>query len=66
MPSVAQVSSPNALTSLTIASTGSRSRSFGPRHAAPMQKRDAPAALALRAAATTAATSSIASLSTPV
>ena len=32
---------------------GSRSRSFGPRHAAPMQKRVAPAAFAARAASTT-------------
>ena len=66
MPSVAQVSSPSALTARTISSTGSRSRSFGPRHAAPMQKRVAPAAFAARAAATTSSTSSIASLSTPV
>ena len=61
MPSVQQVSSPSAFTSRTIASTGARSRSFGPRHAAPMQKRVAPAAFAARAAATTASTSSSAS-----
>src|SRR5260370_220679 len=42
MPSVAQVSSPSALTPSTMAQTESRSRSFGLRHAAPMQKRLAP------------------------
>ena len=47
---------PNALTSRIISSTGSRSFSFGPRQAAPMQKREAPLALAALAAATTSAT----------
>jgi hypothetical protein len=49
MPSVAQVSSPKALTPSTMAQTESRSRSFGLRQAAPMQKREAPPAFAARA-----------------
>ena len=53
MPSVQHVSSPSAFTPRTMSSTGARSRSFGPRHAAPMQKRVAPAAFAARAASTT-------------
>ena len=61
MPSVQQVSSPSAFTARTMSSTGSRSRSFGPRHAAPMQKRVAPCAFAARAAATTASRASSAS-----
>ena len=40
------VSSPSAFTSRTMSSTGARSRSFGPRHAAPMQKRVAPSSFA--------------------
>jgi hypothetical protein len=53
MPSVAQLSSPSARTPSTIAQTCSRSRSFGSRQAAPMQKRLAPALLAARASAST-------------
>ena len=53
MPSVQHVSSPSALTAATMSRTGARSRSFGPRHAAPMQKRVAPASFAARAASTT-------------
>ena len=48
MPSVAQVSRPSAFTSRIIAATLGMSRSFGERQAAPMQKREAPAALACR------------------
>ncbi|KAG0740715.1 hypothetical protein G6F24_016925 [Rhizopus arrhizus] len=57
MPSVAQVSRPNAFTPAIIAATFGMSRSFGERHAAPMQKRDAPAALAWRALASPASVS---------
>ena len=66
MPSVAQVSSPIALTPSTMAQTFSMSRSFGERQAAPMQKRDAPPAFA--AAASLSTTSSAISFSalTPV
>jgi hypothetical protein len=49
MPSVAQVSRPSAFTSRIIAATFGMSRSFGERHAAPMQKREAPASRAWRA-----------------
>jgi hypothetical protein len=66
MPSVQHVSRPSALTARTIASTGARSRAFGERHAAPMQKRDAPLAFAARADATTSSTSSSDSFATPV
>ena len=54
MPSVAQVSRPSDFTPLTSLATFSMSRSFGPRQAAPMQKRVAPASLARRAASITA------------
>ena len=57
MPSVMQVSSPIAFTPSTMATTLSMSRSLGLRHAAPMQKRCEPAALASAAAARTAFTS---------
>ena len=66
MPSVAQVSRPSAFTARTMSSTGSSSRCFGPRQAAPMQKRVAPAALAARAASSTSSSASSASFSTPV
>ena len=66
MPSVAQVSSPSAFTSLIMAATFGMSRSFGERHAAPMQKREAPAALACRAFSTTASVSISLVASTPV
>ena len=49
MPSVMQVSSPSALTWRTISSTTRRSFPCGLFHAAPMQKRLAPASLAARA-----------------
>ncbi len=57
---------PSALTSRTIVSTLSMSRSFGLRHAAPMQKRVAPLALAARAASSTVSMSSSFLASTPV
>ncbi|MNT46979.1 hypothetical protein D3C72_1836550 [compost metagenome] len=57
MPSVAQVSRPSAFTPAIIAATLGMSRSFGERHAAPMQKREAPAAFAWRALASTASVS---------
>ena len=66
MPSVAQVSRPSALTPSTMAQTLSRSRSLGSRQAAPMQKREAPAALAARASASTASTFISFSALTPV
>ena len=66
MPSVAQVSSPSALTPSTMAQTFSTSRSLGERQAAPMQKRLAPAALAARASASTASSSISFSALTPV
>ena len=51
------VSSPIAFTPATIAHTAAMSRSLGERHAAPMQKRCDPAALASAAAPSTASTS---------
>ena len=66
MPSVAQVSRPSALTSEIIAATFGMSRSFGLRHAAPMQKREAPAALAWRALSSTASVDISFVASTPV
>ena len=66
MPSVQQVSRPSFFTSRTMSSTGSRSRAFGPRQAAPMQKRVAPLSLAAFAVRTTSSSGSIASFSTPV
>ena len=48
---------PSALTPSTMVQTASRSLSLGLRQAAPMQKRDAPAALAARASASTASIS---------
>jgi hypothetical protein len=57
MPSVMHVSSPIARTPSTIATTFGMSRGFGLRHAAPMQKRCDPAALACAAPARTASTS---------
>jgi hypothetical protein len=51
MPSVTQVSMPSALTAAIMSATRSRSLSFGPRQAAPMQKRVAPLSLAALAAA---------------
>ena len=56
MPSVMQVSSPRDLTSRTMVVTRSMSRALGDRHAAPMQKRLAPWALAARAASITSST----------
>ena len=53
MPSVMQVSNPIAFTSRTMVDTFSMSRSLGERHAAPMQKRVAPCALAACAASST-------------
>ena len=53
-PSVAHVSSPRALTALTIARIGSSCESLGPRYDAPMQNRVAPASFARCAAARTA------------
>src|SRR3546814_7465293 len=53
IPSVAQVSSPSAFTSRIISATLGMSRSFGERHAAPMQKREAPASFACLAFAST-------------
>ena len=53
MPSVAQVSSPRALTLAIMSAIFSRSRPLGLRQAAPMQKRVAPAALAAWAACST-------------
>ena len=52
MPSVAHVSKPSALTAAIASDTCSMSESFGVRHAAPMQKRSAPFALASFAEAT--------------
>ena len=49
-----------------MAQTFSTSRSLGERHAAPMQKRLAPAALAARASASTASSSISFSALTPV
>ena len=66
MPSVAQVSSPSACTSRTMAATFSRSLCLGERQAAPMQKRVAPAARAARARSMTVSSGSSASLATPV
>ena len=66
MPSVAQVSRPSAFTSRIIAATLGMSRSFGERQAAPMQKREAPAALACRAFSTTASVAISFVASTPV
>ncbi len=66
MPSVAQVSRPSAFTSEIIAATFGMSRSFGERQAAPMQKRDAPAALAWRAFSSTASVLISFVASTPV
>ncbi len=57
MPRVAQVSSPSAFTSRIISATFGMSRSFGERQAAPMQNREAPAALAWRALASTSSVS---------
>jgi hypothetical protein len=54
--SVAQLSMPSARTSRIIAVITSMSRFLGERHAAPMQKRVAPASLAARARAATSAT----------
>ena len=66
MPSVAQVSSPSALTPSTISQTFSTSRSFGERQAAPMQNRLAPAAFAARASASTVSSAISFSAFTPV
>jgi hypothetical protein len=66
MPSVAQVSRPSAFTSRIIAATLGTSRSFGERQAAPMQKRDAPAAFACFAFATTSSVAISFVASTPV
>ena len=66
MPSVMQASSPRSFTSRTMLASFSTSRSFSSRHAAPMQKRPAPAFLAFSAAARTWARSSSFSASTPV
>jgi hypothetical protein len=66
MPSVAQVSRPSAFTSWIIAATLGMSRSLGERHAAPMQKREAPAALACRAFSSTASVDISFVASTPV
>ncbi|MNX76944.1 hypothetical protein D3C86_1084630 [compost metagenome] len=66
MPSVAQVSRPSAFTSRIIAATLGMSRSLGERQAAPMQNRDAPAALACRALATTSSVAISFCASTPV
>ncbi|MCW0417756.1 hypothetical protein NB689_003510 [Xanthomonas sacchari] len=54
MPRVAQVSRPSAFTSRIISATFGMSRSLGERQAAPMQNREAPAALAWRALSSTA------------
>src|SRR5262249_10745677 len=66
MPSVTHVSIPSAFTPSTIAQTLARSRSLGDRQAAPIQKREAPAALATRASASTASRSISFSAFTPV
>ena len=57
---------PSALTPSTMAQTWSRSRSLGARQAAPMQKREAPEALAARASASTASIAISFSALTPV
>ena len=61
-----QVSSPSARTPSIIATTRGMSRSFGERHAAPMQNRCEPAAFASAAAARTASTSISFSAFSPV
>src|SRR5690606_24993607 len=66
MPRVAQVSSPSAFTSRIISATLGMSRSLGERHAAPMQKRLAPAALAWRAFSSTSPVAISLVASTPV
>ena len=66
MPSVAQVSRPSAFTPRIISATLGMSRSFGERQAAPMQKRDAPAALACAAFASTRSASISFCAATPV
>ena len=66
MPAVTQVSSPSARTPRTIAVTFSRSFGFGERHAAPMQKRVAPASRAAFARSSTVSSGSKASFATPV
>jgi hypothetical protein len=66
MPRVAQVSSPSAFTSRIMAATLGISRSLGERHAAPMQKREAPAALACVAFSNTASVLISFCASTPV
>ena len=65
-PNVPQVSSPSDFTARTISLTKATSVGFGPRHAAPMQKRLAPRDWAILAFSTTSATSSISDFSTPV
>ena len=52
MPKVPHVSSPSDLTALMMLETVSISFGFGPRHAAPIQKRLAPRALAICAFST--------------
>jgi hypothetical protein len=66
MPSVAQVCSPRPFTASTSTATFSTSRSLGARHAAPMQKRVAPASFAACAARTTSSTSMSFCAFTPV
>ena len=66
MPRVAQVSRPIAFTSRIMAATLGMSRSLGERQAAPMQKREAPAALACRAFSSTASVLISLVASTPV
>ena len=67
MPRVTQASIPSARTPRTIDSTRSNcSPRLASRQAAPMQKRVAPASLALRAATSTSSTGKSASALVPV
>ena len=66
MPSVTQVSIPSSRTPLTNSTTSASSFELGPRQAAPMQKRVAPACWALLAACRTRSRDISASRATPV